>query len=96
MLDAVAVMAPGDVLLIESQYSDEGPELVGFLPRDTQSDVFAAVSLATALGIVVVEAAGNGGNDLDAYTLEGVGQIFDSASDVFRDSGAIMVGGPRH
>ena len=47
VLDAVAVMAPGDVLLIESQFSDEGPELVGFLPRDTQSDVFAAVSLAT-------------------------------------------------
>jgi hypothetical protein len=92
VLDAVAVMAPGDVLLIESQFSDEGPELVGFLPRDTQSDVFAAVSLATALGIVVVEAAGNGGNDLDAYTLEGVGPIFDPASDVFRDSGAIMVG----
>jgi serine protease len=92
VLDASAVMGPGDVLLIESQYPDEGPDNLGFLPRDTQDDVFAAVSLATALGIVVVEAAGNGGNDLDSYSHPVYGNIFDPASGDFRDSGAIMVG----
>lgn len=93
VLDAVSVMAPGDVLLIESQYIDESPADLGFLPRDVQTDVFAAVKLGVALGIVIVEAAGNGGNDLDAYDHPAYGQMFNPASIDYRDSGAIMVGG---
>jgi len=92
--DANSVMSPGDVLLIESQYVDEGPADLGFLPREVQIDVYEAIRLATALGVIVVEAAGNGGNDLDGYT-NSYGRILDPASDDFRDSGAIMVGAAR-
>ena len=92
VLSALDVMEPGDVLLIESQYPDEGPGDLGFLPRDAQSDVFAANSLATALGVIIVEAAGNGGNDLDAYEHPAYGQMFNPASADYMDSGVIMVG----
>ena len=49
--------------------------------------------MATAGGIVVVEAGGNAGYDLDAYTDKSGKKIFDRRSADFReDSGAIMVG----
>lgn len=82
-------MGPGDVLLIESQNDDDD---LGFLPRDVQSDVFAANSLGTALGVIIVEAAGNGGIDLDAYEHPAYGQMFNPESEDFQDSGVIMVG----
>ena len=53
---------------------------------------FDAIRLAVALGIVVVEAAGNGGFDLDNYT-DGAGDfVLRRGSVDFKDSGAIMVG----
>ena len=63
------------VLLIEAQLNDQGV----FLPVEVESDKFDAIEEATELGIVVVEAAGNGGRNLDDI--------------IIKDSGAILVGG---
>ena len=89
ILDAIAVMSFGDVLLLEAQTNLYG--YVG-VPSEIEPAVFAATRLATALGIVVVEAAGNGGKDLDAVVNPAGEQIFNRASPDFLDSGAIMVG----
>ncbi|MCP4806510.1 MAG: S8 family serine peptidase [Proteobacteria bacterium] len=80
---ATALLGPGDVLLIEQQVSANG----GFAPVESSPAVFDAISLAVAKGIVVIEPAGNGGQDLDAVSWEG---WFDRDT---RDSGAILVGG---
>jgi hypothetical protein len=58
--DAVSVMSFGDVLLLEAQTTLWGYSLV---PVEIEPAVFDVIRLATALGIVVVEAAGNGGVD---------------------------------
>lgn len=85
--DAIDVAArqlrPGDVLLIELQSS--GPR-GAWIPVEYWTDVFDAIEAATNRGVVVIEAAGNGYEDLDhrAY-----GGRFDRTK---RDSGAIMVG----
>lgn len=81
---AIDAMVPGDVLLIEVQTS--------FLPAEIIDDWFDAIRLASALGIVVCEAAGNGNNSLDAYTNGAGQQILNPTSAGFRDSGAILVG----
>jgi serine protease len=88
ILSAVAALNFGDVLLLEAQTTVAGSS---FLPVEVETAVYDAIRLATALGFVVVEAAGNGGTDLDTFTAGGV-QILNRASAGFRDSGAIMVG----
>lgn len=89
ILSAVAVMQFGDVLLLEAQTTVGAST---YLPVEVEQAVFDAIRLATALGVIVVEAAGNGSNDLDAWTDAGGNQILNRASAAFRDSGAIMVG----
>jgi len=81
---AINVMAPGDVLLLEVQRS--------LLPTETDGADFDAIRLATASGIIVVEAAGNGNSDLDAWVDPGGLQRLNRSSADFRDSGAIMTG----
>ncbi|MGH7335964.1 MAG: S8 family serine peptidase [Myxococcota bacterium] len=81
---AVQTLEPGDVILIEQQSYVCGGSSFG--PVEWSSPVFDAIATATALGIAVVEAAGNGAVDLDAPECAG---WFDR--DV-RDSGAIIVG----
>lgn len=83
----------GGVLLLEAQLSATigGTAWVN-LPIEALDAEFEAIRLATALGISVVEAAGNGSNDLDTFTDAGGRQIFNRGSADFRDSGAIMVG----
>lgn len=73
----------GDVLLIELQGT--GPR-ARFLPVEWWDDNYDAIRAATQRGIVVIEAAGNGGEDLDRSTYKG------KLSRSGRDSGAIMVG----
>ena len=87
---------PGDVILLELHVN----ELGSYYPAESVDDVFLAILLASALGRVVIEAAGNGkyraniakprnfGLDLDAYTNAGGVHVFDRA---VRDSGAVLV-----
>jgi serine protease len=89
ILDAIAVMSFGDVLLLEAQTTLFGYSLV---PVEIEPAVFDVIRLATSLGIVVVQAAGNGGVDLDTVVNPGGQQIFNRASPDFQDSGAIIVG----
>jgi subtilisin family serine protease len=76
-------LRPGDVLLIELQGG--GPR-GRYLPVEFWDDNYDAIKVATDRGIIVIEAAGNGGEDLDhpAYKSK-----FDRWN---RDSGAILVG----
>jgi hypothetical protein len=83
---AVSIMAPGDVLLLEVQRD--------FLPTETDEVDFHAIRLASSKNIIVVEAAGNGNANLDAWTNDTGLHLLDRAnwsSDAL-DSGAIMVG----
>lgn len=93
IIDSTSQLAPGDIILIELHAS--GPYTVdctcnfdqcNFVPMEYFQAEFDAIQTATANGIVVVEAAGNGSIDLDHPTYAGV---FDRN---VRDSGAIMVG----
>lgn len=83
---AVPTMSAGHVLLLEVQRG------AALLPTETDQGDFDAIRLATARGVIVVAAAGNGDNDLDAYTdAAGRFRLRRGHAD-FRDSGAIMVG----
>jgi len=87
VLSAAQVMSRGDVLLIESQTGGTN------LPRETEALTFDAIRDAIDMnGIVIVEAAGNGSTDLDAWTDTAGRHTLDRNSNDFRDSGAILVG----
>jgi serine protease len=74
-------LTPGDVLLIEYQ---DGLNR----PIETDPVVWSAIELATALGTVVIEAAGNGNVDLDTVPkLNRLNPL------TFKDSRAVIVGG---
>jgi hypothetical protein len=92
ILDAAANMGFGDVLLLEAQEYDPNPGGLYYWPVEIADANYDAIRLATALGIVVVEAGCNGGYDLDPYVSPSGANIFDRTSPDFRDSGAIMVG----
>ncbi|MGH7713578.1 MAG: hypothetical protein ACREOG_19980, partial [Gemmatimonadaceae bacterium] len=66
ILDAVANMNFGDVLLLEAQTTVPGAS--GYMPVEAEDAVFDAIRLGTAVGVAIIEAAGNGSNDLDAYS----------------------------
>ncbi len=91
IIKAIDSMGFGDVLLLESQVYKPFPGAgSAYVPVECELALFDAVRLATALGIVVVEAAADGGQDLDNY-LDSGKRILDRSSADFRDSGAIMV-----
>ena len=77
IVDAIDNLAFGDTLLLEVQINQKdalGPGQDGPLHHfpieaDPSTSNFAAIRLATALGIVVIECAGNGGKDLDSDPL---------------------------
>jgi subtilisin family serine protease len=86
---AAELLEPGDVILIEQQMI--GPRFDvstgrGAVPPEFDPVVFSAISAATLKGIVVVEAAANGFDNLDHPGYNGA---FDKS---VRDSGAIIVG----
>jgi serine protease len=80
-------LKPGDVLLLEVQRD--------LLPTEVDEADFDAIRLASALGVTVVEAAGNGGAKLDSYTVPETGRSLSRSSSAFKDSGAILVGAAR-
>lgn len=80
---AARALRPGDVLLIELHAI--GPR-GNFIPMEFWDDNFDAIRAATTRGVVVIEAAGNGGEDLDHRAYQ---RKFDRG---VRDSGAILVG----
>ena len=88
---AIVDLRVGDVLLIEVEVgmtTTTGAVTAG--PAECLHDAFLAVRLASALGIVVVAAAGNGNKALkDLAPLSGSVQPFGPAAPF---SGAIMVG----
>jgi hypothetical protein len=86
---AVRNLRPGDVILIEDQ-SAKGPRFnptngKGLLPVEFEPDIFNAIKDATDRGIIVIEPAGNGAENLDDAIYNGV---FNRT----HDSGAIIVG----
>ena len=94
---AIPALAPGDILLIEqhipgveSNINCPMPlRLCGqweFVPMEFYQESFDAIRRATAQGIIVVEAAANGGMDLDAP------RYFDRFNPAGRHSGALLVG----
>ncbi len=91
ILDAAGKMRRGDVLLLEAQTTVAGSSE---LPVECEWAEFVAILIATALGIVVVEAGANGSNDLDAWTdpILPLGKRLKRGDPGFLDSGAIMVG----
>jgi serine protease len=95
ILAAINKLDLGDVLLLELQINAQGyyPTSLGGqdglgwygnLPAEVEYPLFELIQTATARGIVVVEAAGNGGWDLDAFDPY-------AAPHWGKDSGAIMV-----
>ncbi len=95
ILYATQQLRTGDVLLLEIQsfYLSWGESL---WPAETQAAVFDVIRLATTLGIIVIEPAGNGhlrsrrGNDLDLFS-DHRHNTLNPAGNNFLDSGAIMV-----
>jgi serine protease len=82
---AVNVMAAGDILLLEVQKS--------VLPTETFDGDLDAIRVASARGIVVIEAAGDNGTNLDAWSDPVTGaRLRRSDPSIFVDSGAIVVG----
>jgi serine protease len=89
ILSAISYLGFGDVLLIESQITGA--------PVEVEKANFDAIRLGTALGIIVIEPAGNGGYDLDTVVItwgSESGTFLNRAGGTaagFKDSGAIMV-----
>lgn len=89
--------AAGDVIMLESQAGGprwDGSSDEGLVPSEWEPLVFDTLRSLAALGIIVVEAAGNGYQDLDDPIYQG---RFDRT---VNDSGALMAGagfapGPR-
>jgi serine protease len=82
---AGAALGPGDVLLIEQQgVGPHGGQR--FVPVEWDPAVYDAIRVVTGAGVIVVEAAGNGGEDLDGADFQG---RFDRSR---FDSDAIIVG----
>lgn len=87
--DAMEQLRPGDVLLLEQQ--TDGPYGCGWtqygcVPIEWDNGAYDAIVDATAAGIIVVEAAGNGSQNLDRPEY---GTRFPKGK---ADSGAIIVG----
>jgi subtilisin family serine protease len=94
ILAAIDQLSFGDVLLLESQVYCYGKDDTAW-PAETEEAVWQMIRLATALGIIVIEPAGNGsftkGGNLDQFTDAHQKRILNCDTPSVRDSGAIMV-----
>ncbi len=84
ILHALDRLGFGDVLLLEAQHVDGcySRETTRPWPAEVEDAVFAAIRLGSALGIVIIEPAGNGGRDFDIEHGEYLQQISDRPSGV--------------
>lgn len=99
---AADLLAAGDLLLLELHRPGPRfghvarPDLKGYLPAEWWPDDFAAIQYATMLGVLLVEVAGNGAEDLDDpfYDTPEPGFPEDWVNPFRRivDSGAILIG----
>jgi hypothetical protein len=89
IIAALGTLGFGDVLLLEMQTT--APRPFG-APVELIDDIFETIRLASALGVIVVEAGGNGTQNLDTITNAAGHRVLSPASADFRDSGAIIVG----
>ncbi len=81
IINASNHLGAGDAILIELQATGPNGKYVAMQYWD---DVFSAIQVATAKGITVVEAAGNGDEDFELPIFQGTG--------LQKDSGAVVVG----
>ncbi len=87
----------GDIILLQAQVRGLSPGK-RLWPIEVHTANFDVIRLATALGVIIIEAAANGSiyfnlsNDLDQFLLNGK-RILNRWDPDFRDSGAIMVAG---
>jgi len=81
LTNAASKLKTGDVILIELQAPGPNNKYVAMQYWD---DIFSAIVAATAKGITVVEAAGNGDENFDLPVFQNTG--------LQKDSGAIVVG----
>lgn len=91
VLRAVDVLQPGDIILIEQQAA--GPRYTGvgqfgLVPSEWRVPTYDAIVTAVGNGIIVVEAAGNGEEDLDDYIYGFTHAPFTPEG----DSGAFIIG----
>ena len=101
--DAADLLAAGDIILIELHRPgprhnfQSRPDQLGYIAVEWWEDDWAAIRYASNRGVIVVEAAGNGAENLDdaIYAVKPTGfptawtNPFNRAN---RDSGAIVVG----
>lgn len=95
--NAITSLSAGDILLIEQQTRgpnydpNNAPSQFGLVPSEWQESVYNAIVTAVGNGIHVVEAAGNGSQNLDApeYSVGNGGHYPFNGS---KNSGAIIVG----
>ncbi|HKP58473.1 MAG TPA: S8 family serine peptidase [Polyangiales bacterium] len=101
--DAADRLSPGDVILIElhrpgPHFNFEGrSDQLGYIAVEFWPDDFAAIQYATARGVIVVEAAGNGAENFDDALYQAIPAGFPADwanpfNRANRDSGAILVG----
>jgi serine protease len=87
--DAIAAASnyadPGDVILLEQQVDGPASGSTDYVPVEWITSVRDAIQVATQAGRIVVEAAGNGNQNLDAA-------IFNGRFNRANDSRAIIVG----
>jgi subtilisin family serine protease len=107
IVNALGGLGSGDVILIEQQwfgpcsnpvnpcYVNNGNTQYGLVPVEWRPFEYNAILTATGLGVTVIEAAGNGEQDLDnaVYTVDDPNSPEVENHDPFNnDSGAIIVG----
>lgn len=88
LITAAAGLSFGDVVLIEAQahYGEYRN-----LPVEVYDATFDVIRAITDAGIIVVEAAGNGAQDLDDFSNWHGQKVLNRSDPAFKDSGAILV-----